>query len=133
MKSCKKAMVKNMIFNGNNICKKAWYMIHKIPQRTFDKYKHYLQHGHNKVIHGNTNTCKSRAHIVASIEILHKIVMDNLDYSPNQTHQVEKDGRSTPLILFPSTYTQSSFLNEINEALQKINYPSISQSTMRKI
>jgi hypothetical protein len=125
--------VKDMRFNGNIICKKAWYKIHKIPQSTFYKYQHYFQHGHIKAIHGNTNTCKARAHTVAAIEILHKIVMDNSDYSPNQTRQVEKDGRSAPLRLLPSTYTQSSLLNEINEALQKLNYPSISQSTMSKI
>ena len=27
--------VKDMRFNGNIICKKAWYKIHKIPQSTF--------------------------------------------------------------------------------------------------
>ena len=43
--------------------------------------------------------------------------MDNSDYSPNQTHQIEEDGRSAPLRLFPSTYTQIYLLNEINEAL----------------
>jgi hypothetical protein len=125
--------LKDIRFNGNIICKKVWYKIHKIPQSTFYKYQHYFQHGHIKSIHGNTNTCKSRAHTVAAIEILHKIVMDNSDYSPNQTRQVEKDGRYAPLILLPSTYTQSSLLNEINEALQKLNYPSISQPTMSKI
>jgi hypothetical protein len=56
-----------------------------------------------------------------------------LDYSPNQTCQVEKDGRSAPLRLLPSTYTQSSLLNEINEVVQKLNYLSISLPTMSKI
>lgn len=70
---------------------------------------------------------------MAAIEILHKIVMDNSDFSPNQTRQVEEDGISAPLRLLPSTYTQNSLLKEINEALQKLNYPSISQSTMSKI
>jgi hypothetical protein len=118
--------VKDMRFNGNIICKKAWYKIHKIPQSTFYKYQHYFQHGHIKAIHGNTNTCKARPHTMAAIKILHKIVMDNSNYSPNQTRQVEKDGRSAPLRLLPSTYTQSSLLNEINEALKKLNYRSIS-------
>ena len=59
--------------------------------------------------------------------------MDNSNYSPNQTCQVEEDGRFAPLILLPLTYTQSCLLNEINEALQKLNYPSISQPTMNKI
>jgi hypothetical protein len=68
--------VKDMRFNGNVICKKAWYKIHKITQSTFYKYQHYFQHGHIKAIHGNTNTCKAHAHTVATIEILHKIVMD---------------------------------------------------------
>ena len=76
--------VKDMRFNGNIICKKAWYKIHKIPQSTFYNCQQYFQHGHIKAIHGNTNTCKARAH--TSIEILHKIVMDNSDFSPNQTH-----------------------------------------------
>jgi hypothetical protein len=125
--------VKDMRFNGNIICKKAWYKIHKIPQSTFYNYQHYFQHGQIKAIHGNTNTCKARAHTVAAIEILHKIVMDNSDFSPNQTRQVEEDGTSAPLRLLPSTYTQNSLLKEINEALQKLNYPSISQSTMSKI
>ena len=70
---------------------------------------------------------------MAAIEILHKIVVDNSDFSPNQTRQVEEDGTYSPLRLLPSTYTQNSLLKEINEALQKLNYPSISQSTMRKI
>ena len=68
--------VKDMRFNGNIICKKAWYKIHKIPQSTFYNYQYYFQHGQIKAIHGNTNTCKARAHIVVAIEILHKIVMD---------------------------------------------------------
>ena len=68
-----------------------------------------------------------------AIEILHKIVMDNSDFSANQTRQVEEDGISAPLRLLPSTYTQNSLLKEINEALQKLNFPSISQSTMSKI
>jgi hypothetical protein len=34
--------VKDMRFNGNIICKKAWYKIHKIPQITFYKYQHYF-------------------------------------------------------------------------------------------
>jgi hypothetical protein len=55
---------------------------------------------------------------VAAIEILHKIVMDNPDFSPNQTHQVEEDGKSAPLRLLPLTYTKNSLLKEINEALQ---------------
>ena len=76
--------VKDMIFNGNIICKKAWYKIHKIPQSTFN-YQQYFQNGQIKAIHGNTNTCKAGAHTVAAIEILHKIVMDNSDISPNQT------------------------------------------------
>lgn len=59
--------------------------------------------------------------------------MDNSDFSPNQTRQVEEDGTSGPLIFLPSTYTQNYLLKEINEALQKLNYPSISQSTMSKI
>jgi len=122
-----------MRFNGNIICKKAWYKIHKIPQSTFYNYQHYFQHVKIKAIHGNTNTCKARAHTVAAIKILHKIAMDNSDFSPNQTHQVEEDGTSAPLRLLPLTYTQKSLLKEINEALQKLNYPSISQSTMRKI
>ena len=86
-----------------------------------------------KRIHGNTNKCKAHAHTVAAIEILHKIVMDNSDFSPNQTRQVEEDGTSTPLRLMPSTYTQSSLLKEIDEALQELNFPSISQQTMSKI
>ena len=97
--------VKDMIFNGNIICKKAWYKIHKIPQSTFYNYQHYFQHGQNKAIHGNTNTCKARGHTVAAIEILHNIVMDNSDFSPNQTRQVEEDGTSAALRLLPSTYT----------------------------
>ena len=125
--------VKDMRFNGNIICKKAWYKIHNIPQSTFYNYQQYFQNGQIKAIHGNTNTCKARGHIVAAIEILHKIVMDNSDFSPNQTRQVEEDGTSAPLRLLPSTYTQNSLLKEINEALQKLNYPSISQSTMSKI
>ena len=59
--------------------------------------------------------------------------MDNLDYSPNQTHQVEEDGRFDPLSSLPFIYTQSYLLNEINEALQKLNYLSISLPTMSKI
>ena len=53
---------------------------------------------------------KTRAHTMATIEILHKIVMDNSDFSPNQTRQVEEDGTSATLRLMPSTYTQSSLL-----------------------
>ena len=34
--------VKDIRFNGNIICKKAWYKIHKIPQSTFYKYQHYF-------------------------------------------------------------------------------------------
>ena len=89
--------VKDMRFNGNIICKKAWYKIHKIPQSTFYNYQHYFQHGQIKAIHGNTNTCKARAHTVAAIEILHKIVMNTSDFSPNQTRQVEEDGTSACL------------------------------------
>ena len=70
---------------------------------------------------------------MAAIEILHKIVMDNSDFSPNQTCQVEEDGTSAPLRLLPSTYTQSSLLKEINDGLEKLNYQSISQPTMSKI
>jgi hypothetical protein len=70
---------------------------------------------------------------VEAIETLRIIVRDNSDYSPNQTHQVEEDGRSAPLSSLPFIYTQSYLLNEINEALQKLNYPSISQPTMNKI
>ena len=47
--------VKDMIFNENIICKKAWYKIHKIPQRTFYNYQHSFHHGHIKAIHGNTS------------------------------------------------------------------------------
>ena len=32
--------VKDMRFNGNIICKKAWYKIHNIPQSTFYNYQH---------------------------------------------------------------------------------------------
>ena len=70
-----------MRFNGDIICKKSWYKIHNIPQSTFYTY----QQGHVKGIHGNTNKCKACAHTVAAIEILHKIVIDNLCFSPNQT------------------------------------------------
>ena len=79
--------VKDMRFNGNIICKKAWYKIHKIPQSTFYNYQQYFQCVHIKAIHGNTNKCKAHPHIVAAIEILYRIVMDNSDFSPNQTHQ----------------------------------------------
>ena len=102
-------------------------------QSTFYNYHQYFQPGHIKAIHGNTNKFKAHPHTMATIEILHRIVMDNSDFSPNQTRQVEEDGTSTPLRLFPSTYTQSSLLKEINEALQKINYSSISQPTMSKM
>ena len=125
--------VKEMRFNGNIICKKAWYKIHNIPQSTFYNYQHYFQHGQIKSIHGNTNRCKVQAHTVVAIEILHKIVMDNSDFSPNQSHRVEEDGTSAPLRFLPSTYTQNSLLKLINEALQNLNYPSISQSTILKI
>ena len=70
---------------------------------------------------------------MATIELLQKIVMDNSDFSLNQTQQVEEDGTSAPLRLMPSTYTQSSLLKEIDEALQELNFPSISQQTMSKI
>ena len=59
--------------------------------------------------------------------------MDNSDFSPNQTWQVEEDGRSASLRLLPSTYNQSSLLKEINEALQELNFTSISRPTIRKI
>ena len=59
--------------------------------------------------------------------------MDNSYFSLNQTRQVVEDGTSSPLRLMPSTYTQSSLLKEINEALQELNFPSISQPTMSKI
>ena len=68
-------------------------------------------------MNGNTNTCKSRAHTMEAIEILHGILMDNSNYSPNQKCQVEEDERYAPLVSFSSTYTQGSLLNEINEAL----------------
>jgi hypothetical protein len=68
-------------------------------------------------MNGNTNTCKSRAHTMEAIEILHGILMDNSNYSPNQKCQVEEDERYAPLISSPSNYTQSYLLNEINEAL----------------
>ena len=74
-----------MRFNGDIICKKAWYKIHYIPQSTFYTYQNNFQQGHVKGIHGNTNKYKAHAHTVASIEILHKIVIDNLCFSPNQT------------------------------------------------
>ena len=125
--------VKDMRFNGDIICKKEWYKIHNIPQSTFNTYQHNFQQGHVKGIHGNTNKCKPRAHTMATIEILHKIVMDNSDFSPNQTWQVEENGMSAPLRLLPSTYTKSSLLKEISEALQELNFPSISQPTMNKI
>jgi hypothetical protein len=64
---------------------------------------------------------------------IYLVSCNNSYYSPNQTHQVDKDGRYAPLRLFPYTYTQSCVLNEINEALQKLNYPSISQSIMSNI
>ena len=118
--------VKDMRFNRDYICKKEWYKIHNIPQSTFNTYKHNFQQGHVKAIHGNTNKCKPHAHTMATIEILHKIVMDNSDFSSNQTRQVEEDGRSAPLILLPSKYTQISLLKEINEALQELKFPSIS-------
>ena len=38
---------------------------------------------------GNTNKCKPRAHTMETIEILHKIVMDNSYFSLKQTQQVE--------------------------------------------
>ena len=78
-----------MRFNGDIICNKAWYKIHNIPQSTFYNYQHNFQQGHVKGIHGNTNKCKPRAHTVAAIEILQKIVMDNSYFSSNQTRQVE--------------------------------------------
>ena len=65
--------------------------------------------------------------------MLHRFVMENSYLSPNQTHQVEEDGTSAPLIFLPSTYTQSSLLKEINEALQKLNYSLISQPALSKI
>jgi hypothetical protein len=34
--------VKEMRYNVSIICTKAWYMIHKIPQRTFYNYQHYF-------------------------------------------------------------------------------------------
>ncbi len=98
--------VKDMRFDGNVICKKAWYKIHKIPQSSFYSYQHNFEQGHMKSIHGNTNMCKARAHTMAAREILHKIVMDNSDFSPNQTRQVEADGTSSPLRLLPSPYTK---------------------------
>jgi hypothetical protein len=52
-----------------------------------------------------------------AIEILHGILMDNSNYSPNQKCQVKEDERYSPLISSPSNYTQSYLLNEINEAL----------------
>lgn len=118
--------VKDMRFNGNIISKKVWYNIHKIPQRTFYNYQNYFLHGQIKTTHGNTNTCKAWADTLATIVILHKIVMDNSDFSPNQTHQVEEHGTYVPLRLLLSTYTQNSLLKDINEALQKLSYPSIS-------
>jgi hypothetical protein len=102
--------VRDMRFNGNIICKKAWYKTHKIPQSTFYKYQLYFQHGYIKSIHGNTNTCKECAHTIEAIEILHRIIMHNLNFSPNQTHQVEEDGRYSSLRLFPLTYTHISLL-----------------------
>ena len=83
--------------------------------------------------HGNTHTCKAHAHIIVAMEILQRIVLDNSDFSPNQTRQVEVDGTSSPLRLLPSTYTQSSLLKEINVGLEKLNCPLISQQTMSKI
>ena len=95
--------VKDMRFNRDYICKKEWYKIHNIPQSTFNTYQHNFQQGHVKGIHGNNNKCKPHAHTMETIELLHKIVMDNSDFSLNQTQQVEEDGTSTPLILLPST------------------------------
>ena len=68
-------------------------------------------------MNGNTNTCKSRVHNMEAIEILHGILMDNSNYSPNQKCQVEEDERYAPLISSPSNYAQSYLSNEINEAL----------------
>ena len=59
--------VKDMRFDGNIICKKAWYKIHKIPQRTFYNFQQYFQHGHIKAINGNTNKCKALPHTMESI------------------------------------------------------------------
>ena len=71
--------------------------------------------------------------MVTPTHVKHKIVMDDLDFSPNQTRQVEEDGTVAPLRLLPSTYTQNSLLKKINEALQKLNCQLISQPTMSKI
>ena len=86
-----------------------------------------------KTLHEDTNKCKAHAHTMEYKKIFDKIVMDDLYFSPNKTCQVEEYGISSPLRLFPSTYTQNSLLKEMNEALQKFNYPSISEPTTSEI
>lgn len=123
---------KKMMYNGREICEKAWWKIHGISRASFYRYKSLWRSGAIKGMHGNQGNHREYAHVVAAKEAIWQFVKCTADQMPHRCRTTNEGIRDTQYVL-PSVYKLKDIQEEINGQLQTSNGRGISQPTFSRL
>lgn len=99
---------------GIDICLLAWRLIHKVPLRTFQRYKAKAKMDVRAAPHGNLNTTKTRAATVQAIETLRLLLEASADQMPHLSRTLPT-GEKVCLKVLPAGSEWKQLLASVNE------------------
>ena len=99
---------------GIDICLRAWMLIHKVPRRTFDRYKAKAKSNMRAAPHGNLGTKKTRPPTIQAIETSRILLEGSADQMPHLTRTLPT-GEKVGLKVLPTGMEWKQLLAIVNE------------------
>ena len=106
--------VEVVTLEGIDVCLQAWMLIHKVPLRTFQRYKAKAKCNDRATPHGNLNKRKPRRSTIQGIQSLRSIVESMADQMPHETRTLP-NGEKVVLKVLPAGTQWKQLLASVNE------------------
>lgn len=99
---------------GIDVCLNAWRLIHRVSQRTFERYKAKAKAEVRAGPHGNFNRNKRRVATMQAIETLRLLLEASADFMPHLSRTLP-NGEKVCLRVLPAGSEWKQFLASVNE------------------
>lgn len=112
---------------GEEICIKAWRIIHNVSLRTFHRYASRAKRQERGAPHGNLSRGKSRSKSLQAVETLRSLLATKADHMPHM-HRTLRSGERVLVKVLPAGTRWSSLLDDVNKVVvhsgpQTLHFP----------
>lgn len=101
---------------GEEICIKAWRIIHNVSLRTFHRYASRVKRQERGAPHGNLSRSKCRTKSLQAVETLRSLLSTKADHMPHM-HRTLSSGERALVKVLPAGTRWSSLLEDVNKVV----------------